>query len=207
MIAQHEHTVEDLLSAWSPTKRLWEFKDDIKLLFLERDDTLTFKELIERINEKQAALTRKGVILTETSCEDFWLGDRHTLEGRYKSGDQLKVCLCRVVQKKRTDKADVLHAEWSISIPHEDLCKLKGESSEEIALDSQTVRSTVKLREDSEVEWSSEASEAVITLALGRVQSSCDVFGSFHKPVKRRRSFVSGTEDSCYHHSKENKRL
>jgi hypothetical protein len=91
--------------------------------------------------------------------------------------------------------------------PHEDLCKLKGESPEEIALDSQTVRSTVKLGEDSEVERSSEASEAVTTLAPGRVQSSCDVFGSFHKPVKRRRSFVSGTEDSCDHYSKESKRL
>lgn len=210
--ADHDHTMKELLSTGSPVKRSWEFYHELKCLFHKRAEKSTFAETIEQVNVEQASSMNKRAIITQSSCDDFWLEDKHTLIWD-KCTDQLSIRLERVVRKEQADKVDVLHVEWSILIPREDLCKGTCESSKEIKQDPEADESTRNSDAVPEAEPSFMKSEdgwdfvERATPTPGSELSSWTMDGFDDRSIKRRRSFISGTEESCDHYSKESKRL
>jgi hypothetical protein len=77
--ADHDHTMKELLSTGSPLKRSWEFYHELKCLFHKRAEKSTFAETIEQVNVEQASSMNKRAIITQSSCDEFWLEDKHTL--------------------------------------------------------------------------------------------------------------------------------
>lgn len=210
--ADHDHTMGELLSRDFPLKRFWEFYHELKRIFHKRDEESIFAETVARVKVDRASSINQRVIWTRCSVDEFWVEDRHELDWN-ESTDKLLIRLKRVVKKEQADEVDILHVVWSTLISRQDFCKGTCESSREIKQDPEADESTRNSDAVPEAEPSFMKSEdgwdfvERATPTPGSELSSWTMNGFDDRSIKRRRSFISGTEESCDHYSKESKRL